>query len=97
MASAKNLTVQQVIPSFRSASTIMAAYLIEGAHLSDTELDTVTNMLFGLQTSLQVWKKKKGMPTALRTNKSHRRVINTSNSRPPVSRASRMSSHPILK
>lgn len=82
MASAKNLTVltmQQVLPMFEGASAAIAAQLIGGT-LSDRELESVTNTLFGLQTALHVWKKKHGTPDrpcVLKTNRSPRRVIST--------------------
>ena len=72
MASANDLPVQQVIPTFLSTSAAIGAHFLEGAPLSDTELDSITNALFGLQTSLQVWKKKNGtpdIPTLPRTNR----------------------------
>ena len=80
MASVKNLTVltmQQIIPTFERASAAIAAQLIRGT-LSDRELDSVRNTLFGLQASLHVWKKKHGTHDrlcALKTNRSPRRVI----------------------
>jgi hypothetical protein len=96
MANANDFEVQQVVTTFLATSAAIGTHLLEGAPLSDAELDSITNTLFGLQTSLLVWKKKNGapdMPTIPRTDRSLRPAMSK-----PIARhgVSSDSSNPLI-
>lgn len=85
MASAKDLRAPQVIPMFQSASAALGVYLVEGRPLSEAEFHFIMNTLFGLQTSLQAWKKKSDildMPALVKPHRSLRRVMKKPRIRP---------------
>jgi hypothetical protein len=58
--------VQRLIANFMSASAPMEEYLRQGRPLTPQELESVSLTISGLQTFLDIWKRKNNVP--LETN-----------------------------
>lgn len=65
MATGKKLTIQKALATLKSASTPIGVHLVKGRRLSSKEHDSIMNTVLGLQSSLEVWKRKNSMPPLL--------------------------------
>jgi hypothetical protein len=52
------MQVQRMVTDFIKASTPLEAYLQQGGPLSSLQLDSVAATVSGLQTFLDIWKRK---------------------------------------
>ncbi|MDI3463183.1 MAG: hypothetical protein OJF50_002004 [Nitrospira sp.] len=59
------LRVQKPVKRFMTATSPIGAHLMAGKPLTDVELDSIVNTCLELQTAIEVWRRKKRLPSTV--------------------------------
>jgi len=65
MAMDNRLRVQKPVERFMTAFSPIGAHLMAGKPLTDVELDSIVNTFLELQTAIEVWRRKKSLPSKI--------------------------------
>lgn len=63
MAMENGLRVRKPVASFMTATSPIGAHLMAGKPLTDVELDSIVNTSLELQTAIEVWRRRKRLPS----------------------------------